>query len=158
MSEKKYTAEDFAKAQAATLNRTRGLGGRVDPGDSLPWLILSEDDRRWVRDEDMAAGGWVPVPPPPATPTITESELRETIMGGSGFADAIRDGVTASLSRLGIEVVPDPVPSNAERLAKMLRQAWDRTTPFESPTEQAEGLAVWLDDRGVTAPGGDDDH
>ena len=120
MSERKYTAEDFAKAQAATLNRTRGLGGRVDPGDSLPWLILSEDDRRWVRDEDMAEEGWVPVPSSPSTPTITESELRETIMGGSGFADATRAGVTASLSRLGIEVVPDPEPTNAELLARDL--------------------------------------
>lgn len=154
MSEKKYTAEDFAKAQAATLNRTRGLGGRVDPGDSLPWLILSEDDRRWVRDEDMAEEGWVPVPSSPATPTITESELRETIMGGSGFADAIRAGVTASLSRLGIEVVPDPVPSNAERLAALMYEADEKD--HSSISGGWEHVAEHLDRVGVTAPGGEE--
>lgn len=158
MSEKKYTAEDFAAAEFA--KRPNGdMAARLDPEDTLPWRVAKGRELwSWFNDYDMAADGWVPVPASPAKPTITESELRETIMGGSGFADAIRAGVTASLSRLGIEVVPDPVPSNAERLAKMLRQAWDRTTPFESPTEQAEGLAVWLDDRGVTAPGDDDDH
>lgn len=119
MSEKKYTAEDFAKAQAATLNRTRGLGGRVDHGDSLPWLILSEDDRRWVRDEDMAAGGWVPVPSSPAKPTITAGEVgrrSHLVRGGNVETPSLVDFLEA----LGIEVVPDPVPSNAELLARDL--------------------------------------
>lgn len=156
MSENKYTAADFAAAEFA--KRPNGdMAARLDPEDTLPWRVVNGRGLwSWFNDYDMAEEGWVPVPSSPATPTITESELRETIMGGSGFADAIRAGVTASLSRLGIEVVPDPVPTNAERLAKMLRQAWDRTPPFESPTEQDEAMAVWLDDHGVTAPGGEE--
>ena len=153
MTEKTYTAADFAAAKFAEKDDYVGMRDEQDAGQ--PWTIKRIGGAYQSRctDAEMANRLWTPVP---ARPTITESELRETIMGGSGFADAIRDGVTASLSRLGIEVVPDPVPSNAERLAKMLRQAWDRTTPFESPTAQAEGLAVWLDDRGVTAPGGEE--
>lgn len=120
MSEKKYTAADFAAAEFA--KRPNGdMAARLDPEDTLPWRVVKGRELwSWFNDYDMAEEGWVPVPSSPATPTITESELRETIMGGSGFADAIRAGVTASLSRLGIEVVPDPVPSNAELLARDL--------------------------------------
>lgn len=153
MSEKKYTAEDFAKAQAATLNRTRGLGGRVDHGDSLPWLILSEDDRRWVRDEDMAAGGWVPVPSSPAKPTITAGEVgrrSHLVRGGNVETPSLVDFLEA----LGIEVVPDPVPSNAERLAALMYEADEKD--HSSVPGGWEHVAEFLDRAGVTVPGGEE--
>lgn len=153
MSEKKYTAEDFAKAQAATLNRTRGLGGRVDHGDSLPWLILSEDDRRWVRDEDMAAGGWVPVPSSPAKPTITESKFEEEF---GLFSRTDKRLMMGRLDRLGITVVPDPEPTNAERLTRGLACALDGLDWQTGDLDFISNLTEALDAAGVTAPGGEE--
>lgn len=150
MSEKKYTAADFAAAEFA--KRPNGdMAARLDPEDTLPWRVVNGRGLwSWFNDYDMAEEGWVPVPSSPATPTITESELRETIMGGSGFADAIRAGVTASLSRLGIEVVPDPEPTNAEKIIELMGKA--------PASLNRRDLAKWLDEAGVKAPGDDDDH
>ncbi|MCT2182863.1 hypothetical protein M3G00_07925 [Brevibacterium casei] len=154
MSENKYTAADFAAAEFA--KRPNGdMAARLDPEDTLPWRVVNGRGLwSWFNDYDMAEEGWVPVPSSPAKPTITAGEVgrRSHLVRGDNVETP---SLVDFLEALGIEVVPDPVPSNAERLAKMLRQAWDRTTPFESPTEQAEGLAVWLDDRGVTVPGGE---
>lgn len=155
MSENKYTAADFANVEFATKNglfaacRSRSGFWRTESGVALV-------------DRDMAEEGWVPVPSSPATPTITESELRETIMGGSGFADAIRDGVTASLSRLGIEVVPDPVPTNAEQLT--IGSLFSGYAGLDEAVEKDhssvpggwEHVAEFLDRAGVTAPGGEE--
>lgn len=155
MSENKYTAADFAAAEFAK-RPNGGMAARLDPEDTLPWRVVNGRGLwSWFNDYDMAEEGWVPVPASPVKPSITAGQRDYlTIAMTTAERSAFHEGLFA----VGGEVVPDPMPSNAERLAKMLRQAWDRTTPFESPTEQAEGLAVWLDDRGVTAPGGDDDH
>lgn len=157
MSEKKCTAEDFAVAEFAK-HPDGSLAVRMHPDYPMPWRVVAGSQPIWFAgDYDMAADGWVPVPSSPAKPTITAGEVgrRSHLVRGDNVETP---SLVDFLEALGIEVVPDPVPSNAERLAKMLRQAWDRTTPFESPTEQAEGLAVWLDDRGVTAPGDDDEQ
>ena len=154
MSENKYKEADFAAAEFAK-RPNGGMAARLDPEDTLPWRVVNGRGLwSWFNDYDMAADGWVPVPSSPATPTITESELRETIMGGSGFADAIRDGVTASLSRLGIEVVPDPVPTNAERLAALMYEADEKD--HSSVPGGWEHVAEFLDRAGVTAPGGEE--
>ena len=153
MTEKTYTAADFAAAKFAEKDDYVGMRDEQDAGQ--PWTIKRIGGAYQSRctDAEMANRLWTPVP---ARPTITESELRETIMGGSGFADAIRDGVTASLSRLGIEVVPDPVPTNAERLAALMYEADEKD--HSSVPGGWEHVAEFPDRAGVTAPGGDDDH
>ena len=136
----KYSAADFANAQFAK-HPDGGRGHRVADdawrlGDSITKFSTGQ----------LALNGWVPVP---TKPTITESEtIREEEAHGTNFWLGFRKG----FERAGGQIIPDPEPTNAEKLAKMLREAWDRSVPFESPTESAEGLAVWLDDRGVTAP------
>lgn len=148
MTEKTYTAADFAAAKFAEKDDYVGMRDEQDAGQ--PWTIKRIGGAYQSRctDAEMANRLWTPVP---ARPTITESELRETIMGGSGFADAIRDGVTASLSRLGIEVVPDAEPTNAERLRELLGT-------ITVDEQRLDDLAHDLSALGVIAPGGEGDE
>lgn len=49
---------------------------------------------------------------------------------------------------------PDQEPSNADRLEKIV---WDMDGPLgHIGRDRAEVIAKWLDDAGVTAPGGDE--
>lgn len=81
--------------------------------------------------------------------TITESELSEAAENSSRWTD---EGVGRDvLSHFGIEVVPDPEPTNAEKINEAY-DVWDR-----DPQDLTFG--EYLDRLGwVKAPGGDDDH
>ena len=80
--------------------------------------------------------------------TITESEIRSVYKSKFGInADSL---IVDFVRDLGITIVPDPKPTNAEKLADYVRQM--DLTPM-SPRECGE----WLDEQGVKAPGGDDD-
>lgn len=82
--------------------------------------------------------------------TITESERNDwtshMTMGGLG-------GFDEALERLGITVVPDPEPTNAERLEALLRAADEANAD-----QEFSRFARWLDESGVKAPeaGGND--
>ena len=81
--------------------------------------------------------------------TITESQIAEA------FGDEYHYWAKRRLSRIGITVVPDPEPTNAEKLAKEILASFNKCEfDLESSFEQ---LAKALDARGVKAPGGDDD-
>lgn len=69
---------------------------------------------------------------------ITESQIAEA------FGDEYHYWAKRRLSRIGIAVVPDPEPTNAEKL-DLIWSNWDPTR---------EGVGEFLDRRGVKAPGG----
>lgn len=72
--------------------------------------------------------------------TITESELKDL---SHDYYSSGRS-VDAILSRLGVIVVPDPEPTNAEKLEAALRRCNYAGGP--------EYIAQQLDEAGVTAP------
>ena len=70
--------------------------------------------------------------------TITESQIAEA------FGDEYHYWAKRRLSRIGITVVPDPEPTNADKL-EQLHQNWsqsDRNPPF----------GEWADSVGILAP------
>ncbi|MFT9771128.1 hypothetical protein [Brevibacterium casei] len=111
MSEKTYTAEDFANAEFARGPVTGRIGMRAYAGDREPWAIPSAFvggvDR--VTDHEMAEYGWVPVPSLPAKPTITEGALNTVF--ADAWSDATEYDQVAIAEALGITVVPDQEPS-----------------------------------------------
>ncbi|MCT2357062.1 hypothetical protein M3G54_01620 [Brevibacterium casei] len=143
MSEKKYTAEDFANVEFATKNglfaacRSRSGFWRTESGVALV-------------DRDMAEEGWVPVPSSPAKPTITESEIAKA------FGPEYVAWARLCLARIGVTVVPDPEPTNAEKLAEAITNA-AHGVGIGSTTANIKAIAEHLDRLGVKAPGGDDD-
>src|SRR5699024_8957604 len=135
---KRYTAADFANAKFAE-HEDGYLATRSDPNDSeKPW---ADGFGYWHSDQQMAAWGWVPVP---TKPTITENEYREGIGNFSAFN---RVGFDAALRIAGVEVVPDPEPTDEELLAGIIRNI-DDWTSITSP----ELLAKYLNTAGVTPP------
>ena len=76
--------------------------------------------------------------------TITESQIAEA------FGDEYHYWAKRRLSRIGITVVPDPEPTNADILADFVRQ-------LSRTVMSAEECGKWLDERGVKAPGASDD-
>ncbi|MGV2820488.1 hypothetical protein ABZX73_06370 [Brevibacterium casei] len=146
MSENKYTAADFAAAEFAK-RPNGGMAARLDPEDTLPWRVVNGKGLwSWFNDYDMAEEGWVPVPASPAKPTITESKFEEEF---GLFSRTDKRLMMGRLDRLGITVVPDPEPTNAEKLEEIITDEWPHSE-FE-----IRALAERLDARYVKAPGGD---
>ena len=71
--------------------------------------------------------------------------IRSIPIAGQVEAPSIIDFLEA----IGITVVPDPEPTNEERLRGLLKQ---------SPVQSIDAWAAYLNDNGVRAPGGDDEH
>lgn len=134
----KYTAEDFANAEFARHPDGR-IAARLYPGLKEQWAMF---ESAWgSSDHRLAIDDWVPVPDQAPGRTITESEFHETAdahrNGGIGWQE-LSDG-------LGITVVPDPEPTNAEKLANVYREWYGGD---EVPTS----LIRFMDQAGVTAP------
>ena len=159
MSEKKYTAEDFAVAEFAK-RPNGGMAARLDPEDTLPWRVVNGRGLwSWFNDYDMAEEGWVPVPSPPAKPAITEADITDALTGvDAGFEGVVRDTLVACLEALGIPIVPAPKPTNADRLAEVLGGFYGvlYNAGINSNLNQRITLAKLLDAAGVTAPGGEE--
>ena len=133
---RRYTAADFANAKFAE-HELGLLAIRSDPDDiENPWV---DGGGNWYSDQAMARDGWVPVP---SRPTITESEYRE---GTGNFSAFNRVGFDAALRIAGVEVVPDPEPTDEELLAGIIRGIDD----WQSITSP-ELLAKYLNTAGVT--------
>ena len=137
---KKYTAADFANAKFA--EHPSGSKAMRSGYPLPPWLIDSSGaPLAWQEDQAMADEGWVPVP---AKPQITESDYRSLTRYGNhhyqnGFNDALRE--------FGIEIIPDPEPTDEELLAGIIRGIDD----WQSITSP-ELLAKYLNTAGVTPP------
>lgn len=87
--------------------------------------------------------------------TITRSEYRDTLDHAvlvSGYGDDWERGFNTGLAVGGTKVVPDPEPTNAERL-EQLQRSW----VAEHPVPGGMSLIEYLDEAGVKAPGGDDE-
>lgn len=92
---------------------------------------------RWLDEHPEA------VPSPPAKPAITESEIAKA------FGPEYVAWARMCLARIGVTVVPDPEPTNVERL-RALYMEWEREGP------RTLAFAEWMDIRGVTAPGSEE--
>ena len=133
---KRYTAADFANAKFAEHERGE-FAARICADDcDTPWASSSDE---YFTDAEMVLDGWVPVS---TKPQMTESEYERVLAGvnedyATGYIDAV--------NTFGIEVIPDPEPTNTERLEEILKEVW-------TPIESARTFAEWLDSNGVTAP------
>ena len=133
----KYTADDFANAKFAEHEDGRVIS-RCNPASKYAW----ENNRGDLTDAEMADEGWVPVP---TKPQITESQYKLAL-------DEERDpqyvhGFTDAMHLLGVEVIPDPEPTDEELLAGIIRSIDD----WQSITSP-ELLAKYLNTAGVTPP------
>ena len=121
MSEKyEDLLENIENDDTFDMTRSELVGARV----ALQWL----DQNR-----DQAPGR-----------TITESQIAEA------FGDEYHYWAKRRLSRIGITVVPDPEPTNAEKLDKIMEE-WPGRATASDPT-----FGEYLHNRGVKAPGGDE--
>jgi len=136
----KYTAADFANAKFA--EHPSGSKAMRSGYPLPPWLIDSSGAPFvWQEDQEMADEGWVPVP---TKPTITESRYR-FMVEGMGFD--FKAGFNDALGEFGVEVIPDPEPTDEELLAGIIRNIDD----WQSITSP-ELLAKYLNTAGVTPP------
>ena len=139
----KYTAADFVNARFAE-HPDGGLATRSGEG-YYTWEVAGVP---LATDEIMSHKGWVPVP---TKPTITESQFARAVAGvwgdeGSGPTDS-NGFARGFLFRLGINVIPDPEPTDEELLAGIIRGIDD----WQSITSP-ELLAKYLNTAGVTPP------
>ena len=132
----KYTADDFANAKFA----------EHEDGRTAMWVTGDYGDGEWQSaddafdDEEMADGGWVPVQ---TKPQITESQMVK-VYGAAVEEMAV---FQYALESVGIEVIPDPEPTDEELLAGIIRNIDD----WQSITSP-ELLAKYLNTAGVTPP------
>ena len=133
----KYTARDFANAKFAEHERGE-FAARVCADDcDTPWASSVDE---YFKDEEMVLDEWVPVP---TKPTITESRLRELTELDRTRCLSVR----GLLQAYGVEVIPDPEPTDEELLAGIIRGIDD----WQSITSP-ELLAKYLNTAGVTPP------
>jgi hypothetical protein len=145
----KFSAADFANArfaehesgQAIAIRWTKDYGS--EPDDH--WVYERPLNNRFsleaTHQEMSDMGGWVPVP---TKPTITQSRF------DGEFDPQWRWNVVEiqqKLEKLGIEIIPDPEPTDEELLAGIIRGIDD----WQSITSP-ELLAKYLNTAGVTPP------
>ena len=146
---KRYTADDFANAKFA-----EHPGGRRAVRTSTPvtpWIMeMRNGPGHCARDSEMAREGWVPVP---TKPTITESQYKLALDEDRdpqyvyGFADAMR--------LFGGEVIPDPEPTNTDKLEELIISAPGNFEGVETVLKRPANVRAWaeyLNEHGVTAP------
>ena len=134
----KYTADDFANAKFAEHPDGR-LAHRINRPDGWSWAIEDlNGNRDRVNENYMAHKGWVPVP---TKPQITESQMVKV------YGAAIEEIAVFqyALESVGIEIAPDPEPTDEELLAGIIRNIDD----WQSITSP-ELLAKYLNTAGVT--------
>lgn len=90
--------------------------------------------------------------------TITESDYSDIAEWARNYSNRGWEGRTV-LAGVGITIVPDPEPTNAELIERKLREL--REEPGEWMTYATDsdiyGFSQALDAKGVKAPGGDDE-
>ena len=151
----KYTAADFANAKFAEHPDGR-RAVRLSTKQEQPWRAEAFTEMEipfgvfYVTDRGLAQGGWVPVP---TKPTITESRFMELVEVCS-FADG--PASYREFCRLaGIEIAPDPEPTNTDRLEKLIISAPGNFEGVEAILKRPANVRAWaeyLNDHGVTVP------
>ena len=140
-----YSAADFANARFAE-HPDGGLAARAGEG-YYTWEVGGVP---LATDKIMARKGWVPVP---TKPQITESRFMELVEVCS-FADG--PASYREFCRLaGIEIIPDPEPTNTDRLEKLIISAPGNFEGVEAILKRPANVRAWaeyLNDHGVTAP------
>lgn len=106
----KYSAEDFENAKFAELVKY-GLRAHKSAGDSY-W---QRDGIKRATNEEMADAGWVPVS---TAPQIAENALGELYVAAQKMDGGV--AIREAARSLGIEVVPDAGPADAEILREHL--------------------------------------
>lgn len=88
--------------------------------------------------------------------TITESEAWD-IAGRTfhrwGSVEELASHLRGTFRQLGITVVPDPEPTNTEKLSAL----YDQWLESDAPACRVS-FGQFMDKAGVKAPGGDDEH
>lgn len=144
----KYMAEDFENANFAYHESGRARGMRLaEPEDDYQWYAQRPTNplfMRFATDGEMAEGGWVPVRESEPTFTVTESEADKAYEAACCDIDSPATLGTRTALFLGIVVVPDPEPTNAERIESAMRKCHFASGP--------ESMAKALDALGVKAP------
>ena len=84
-------------------------------------------------------------------PRMTYSELAEEVKSVERVEKRF-EAVAYVLTNLGFTICSDPEPTNAEKLDKIMEE-WPGRATASDPT-----FGEYLHNRGVKAPGGDDDH
>ena len=140
----KYSAEDFKNAKFAEHPESGKVAAKVYPHgfpeDDEPREWESRND--YLTNSDMARDGWVPAP---TKPTLTEAEVDEIVP--TELPEEYVTGFIHGFEKAGGEVVPDPEPTNKERL-----EALQRSWVAEHPVLGGKSLIEYLNDHGVTAP------
>lgn len=140
----KYTATDFANARFAEHEDGRRAVRTSTP--VAPWIMeMRNGPGHCAKDSEMARDGWVPAP---TKPTITESQflpIASRLFKRWPDLGVFMSNLQCELSRLGIEVIPDPEPTDEELLAGIIRNIDD----WQSITSP-ELLAKYLNTAGVT--------
>ena len=148
----KYTAADFENAKFAqhpdgrTARRIESERGTV-----FAWSVeRAGGEEDYCGDEYLAAHCWVPVP---TKPQITESQYKLAL-------DEDRDpqyvyGFTGAMRLLGGEVIPDPEPTNTDKLEELIISAPGNFEGVQAILKRPANVRAWakyLNDHGVTAP------
>ena len=148
----KYTADDFANARFAehpdgrTARRIESERGTV-----FAWSMeRAGGEEDYCADEHLAEHGWVPVP---TKPQITESQYKLAL--DEGRHPQYVYGFTDAMHLFGGEVIPDPEPTNTDRLEELIISARVDFEGVETVLKRPANARAWaeyLDEQGVTAP------
>ena len=109
----KYTAADFANARFAEHPDGR-TARRIEHerGTVFAWsLERAGGEEDYCANEHLAEHGWVPVP---TKPTLTDSKVKKMV--GDYAVDDFAAGFAGGFRYAGGEIIPDPEPTNAEKL------------------------------------------
>ena len=108
--------------------------------DSIHWDATVADTLKWLDEHPDQVPGR----------TITHSRVGKAMSGRSWDYKA---GVLAGLALADTKQVPDPEPTNAEKLEAL----YDQWLESDAPACRVS-FHQFMDDAGVKAPGGDDEH
>ena len=149
---RRYTAADFANARFA--EHPNGRTARrieAERGTVFAWSMEHKDgEEDYCADEHLVDHGWVPVP---ANPTITESQYKLALDEDRGPQYVY--GFTDAMHLFGGEVIPDPEPTNTDRLEELIISAPGNFEGVQAILKRPANVRAWakyLDRNGVTAP------
>ena len=129
---RKFSPDDFANARFAE-HPDGGCGHRVGGNK---WRLSASASE--FSAGQLAIDGWVPVP---TKPQITESQMVK-VYGAAVEEMAV---FQYALESVGIEVIPDPEPTNKEKWVAFLRKVHPDSIMID---DYAEAIVA----AGVTAP------
>ena len=140
-----YSAADFANARFAE-DEDGFIAARLNYDPSYPWVHSLDE----FTDADMSRQGWVPVS---TKPVLTESEVKKMV--GNYEVDDFAAGFAGGFRYAGGEVIPDPEPTNTDKLEELIISAPGNFEGVEAILKRPANVRAWaeyLNEHGVTAP------